>query len=227
MPSEPTPTTEAKMDATEFLTERGWATWYNPAYWVHPDTVTCQRCRDYTNWGVPMERAVEMERKGARGRVEAGCICPAPQCVECGGCGRVPTSVIVTGWEPDDMPCRSCGGAAPSAPTTDAPTVMATVDAHMLHGLERCVGAAHRLLDVYHDATVADRQDAEDAARLLAVLRGGATAPTPDPTKDAALLTEVATVRRLAQSRGYEGLYDLLGRIDRRLRQDTGGAYGE
>jgi hypothetical protein len=65
------------------------------------------------------------------------------------------------------------GGAAPSAPT---------VDAHMIHGLERCIAAAHRLLDEHHDATVADRQDAEDAERLLAVLRGGATAPTPDPT---------------------------------------------
>jgi hypothetical protein len=73
--------------------------------------------------------------------------------------------------------CPTCsgppafGGAAPSAPTTDA---------HMIHGLERCIAAAHRLLDEHHDATVADRQDAEDAARLLAVLRGGATAPTPD-----------------------------------------------
>jgi hypothetical protein len=68
-------------------------------------------------------------------------------------------------------------GAAPSAPT---------VDAHMIHGLERCIAAAHRLLDEHHDATVVDRQGAEDAARLLAVLRGGATAPTPDdpPTRE-------------------------------------------
>jgi hypothetical protein len=69
--------------------------------------------------------------------------------------------------------CPVFGGAAPSAPTTDA---------HMIHGLERCIAAAHRLLDEHHDATVVDRQDAEDAERLLAVLRGGATAPTPDPT---------------------------------------------
>jgi hypothetical protein len=75
-------------------------------------------------------------------------------------------------WEPfATVVSPELGGAAPSAPT---------VDAHMIHGLERCIAAAHRLLDEHHDATVVDRQDAEDAERLLAVLRGGATAPTPD-----------------------------------------------
>jgi hypothetical protein len=102
---------------------------------------------------------------------------PTPTCNFCRGSAKVCPDWCRGAWHPSVI-----GGAAPSAPTTDA---------HMIHGLERCIAAAHRLLDEHHDATVVDRQDAEDAERLLAVLRGGATAPTPDPTDAERMLAYV------------------------------------
>jgi len=35
----------------ECVISAGWATWYNPKYWVHTKTVKNPKCQDYTNYG--------------------------------------------------------------------------------------------------------------------------------------------------------------------------------
>lgn len=39
---------------TKFLIKRGWSTWYNPNYWVHPKTVNDTLKQDYTNYGMDL-----------------------------------------------------------------------------------------------------------------------------------------------------------------------------
>lgn len=47
----------------EFVKAHGWETYYNPAYWVHPKTVSNPRIQDYTNYGMSLDDAVVYEQK--------------------------------------------------------------------------------------------------------------------------------------------------------------------
>lgn len=49
------------MDKTAFLIDKGWSTWYNPDYWVHPKIVQDETKQDYTNYGMSLEQAYEFE----------------------------------------------------------------------------------------------------------------------------------------------------------------------
>lgn len=46
------------------LKERGWSLWYSDDYWVHPKTVRNPAAQDYTNYGMPLERAYRFETTG-------------------------------------------------------------------------------------------------------------------------------------------------------------------
>jgi hypothetical protein len=48
----------------DWLVRRGWSTWYNPEYWVHPDSVEDPAQQDYTNYGMTWEDALQYERIG-------------------------------------------------------------------------------------------------------------------------------------------------------------------
>lgn len=48
------------------LRKAGWATWYNENYWVHEKTIAEPKAQDYTNYGMPLERAYEFETTGER-----------------------------------------------------------------------------------------------------------------------------------------------------------------
>lgn len=39
------------------LHEAGWHPWYNADYWVNPKTVQNPKIQDYTNYGMPLEKA--------------------------------------------------------------------------------------------------------------------------------------------------------------------------
>jgi hypothetical protein len=45
----------------EELIARGWDTWYNPNYWVHPKTVADPTRQDFTYYGMSFEDAVKFE----------------------------------------------------------------------------------------------------------------------------------------------------------------------
>lgn len=45
------------------LISKGWDTWYNDDYWVHPKTVADPTRQDYTYYGMSFEKAVEWERE--------------------------------------------------------------------------------------------------------------------------------------------------------------------
>lgn len=45
----------------EFLKEKGWHTWYNPDYWVHPKTIKDKTRQDYTEYGLNLEDAYNFE----------------------------------------------------------------------------------------------------------------------------------------------------------------------
>jgi hypothetical protein len=47
-----------------WLIERGWSTYYNPRYWVHPKTVADPSQQDYTNYGMLIDDAVAYENIG-------------------------------------------------------------------------------------------------------------------------------------------------------------------
>lgn len=47
-----------------FLVERGWNTYYNPKYWVHPKTVANPEAQDYTDYGMSLDDAVRYEQEG-------------------------------------------------------------------------------------------------------------------------------------------------------------------
>jgi len=51
-------------DKEKFLTSKGWHTWYNPKYWVHPDCVEDKTRMDYTNYGFILDEAFEYEKIG-------------------------------------------------------------------------------------------------------------------------------------------------------------------
>lgn len=48
----------------EDLISRGWHTYYNENYWVHPDLVEDPKAQDYTNYGVCFEDACMLELAG-------------------------------------------------------------------------------------------------------------------------------------------------------------------
>ena len=48
----------------EFLRSKGWHTWYNEKYWVHPECVEDKTRMDYTNYGMTIEDAVKYEKLG-------------------------------------------------------------------------------------------------------------------------------------------------------------------
>lgn len=48
----------------KFLEERGWSTWYNPNYWVHPESVENPKAQDYTNYGMNIDDAIAYENLG-------------------------------------------------------------------------------------------------------------------------------------------------------------------
>jgi hypothetical protein len=54
-----------KYDA-DYLRRRGWATWYNENYWVHPKTVQDPKVQDFTNYGLDLEAAIAFEREKRR-----------------------------------------------------------------------------------------------------------------------------------------------------------------
>lgn len=41
-----------------FLKKRGWSTWYNENYWVHPKCVEDGTRQDYTRYGMSIESAL-------------------------------------------------------------------------------------------------------------------------------------------------------------------------
>lgn len=47
------------IDKPAFLRERGWSTWYNENYWVHPRFGG--QGRDHTNWGLGTDEAYAYE----------------------------------------------------------------------------------------------------------------------------------------------------------------------
>lgn len=50
----------------KFLESKGWHTWYNDDYWVHPKTVADRSRQDYTNYGMSRSEAVAFEKEGRR-----------------------------------------------------------------------------------------------------------------------------------------------------------------
>lgn len=51
-----------ELDKIEFLKSKGWHTYYNENYWVHPKTVQDKRIQDYTNYGMSLEQAYDFEQ---------------------------------------------------------------------------------------------------------------------------------------------------------------------
>lgn len=47
-----------------WLRSRGWHSYYNENYWVHPKTVADPKQQDYTNYGMSAEDAIAYERIG-------------------------------------------------------------------------------------------------------------------------------------------------------------------
>jgi hypothetical protein len=45
----------------QFLRKRGWATWYNDNYYVHPKVVADPSRQDYTNYGMNIDDAYRYE----------------------------------------------------------------------------------------------------------------------------------------------------------------------
>lgn len=54
----------SKTEDEAFAKERGWSTYYNPNYWVHPKTVEDPMQQDYTNYGMCIEDVVRYEAIG-------------------------------------------------------------------------------------------------------------------------------------------------------------------
>lgn len=54
----------SERDDAAWLKARGWSTYYNPNYWVHPKTVADPSQQDYTNYGMTAEDALAYERIG-------------------------------------------------------------------------------------------------------------------------------------------------------------------
>lgn len=46
----------------DFIKLRGWSTWYNEKYWVHPKVITDEKCQDYTNYGMDLNSAYCFEK---------------------------------------------------------------------------------------------------------------------------------------------------------------------
>ncbi len=51
-------------DLQNFLIEKGWHQYYNPNYWVHPDSVEDPKSQDYTDYGMNLEDALYYESIG-------------------------------------------------------------------------------------------------------------------------------------------------------------------
>ena len=45
-----------------FVQARGWNTYYNPKYWVHPKTIVDENVQDFTNYGMSLDDAVVFEQ---------------------------------------------------------------------------------------------------------------------------------------------------------------------
>lgn len=41
----------------KYIKSKGWGTWYNPNYWVNPETVSDHKCQDYTSYGMDLNSA--------------------------------------------------------------------------------------------------------------------------------------------------------------------------
>ena len=49
-------------DQEKFIKSKGWSTWYNPRYWVHPKTISDESRQDYTNYGMDLNSAYCFEK---------------------------------------------------------------------------------------------------------------------------------------------------------------------
>lgn len=49
-----------------YLRNRGWNTWYNEDYWVHPKLIHSPLSQDYTNYGMSLDKAYEWEIKRSK-----------------------------------------------------------------------------------------------------------------------------------------------------------------
>lgn len=52
---------QTREEKEKFLRSRGWETWYNPNYWVHPKTIVDKSRQDYTNYGMSLNDAMKFE----------------------------------------------------------------------------------------------------------------------------------------------------------------------
>jgi len=48
----------------KFIISKGWSTWYNPRYWVHPKTVADKSRQDFTAYGMDLNSAYCFEKLG-------------------------------------------------------------------------------------------------------------------------------------------------------------------
>jgi len=46
----------------KFVKSKGWSTWYNPKYWVHPKMIIDATRQDYTNYGMDLNSAYCFEK---------------------------------------------------------------------------------------------------------------------------------------------------------------------
>jgi len=45
-----------------YIKSKGWSTWYNEKYWVHPKTIVDDNRQDYTNYGMDLNSAYCFEK---------------------------------------------------------------------------------------------------------------------------------------------------------------------
>lgn len=46
----------------KFVKSKGWSTWYNPKYWVHPKTIEDGHYQNYTCYGMDLNSAYCFEK---------------------------------------------------------------------------------------------------------------------------------------------------------------------
>lgn len=51
-------------EKASWLRKRGWSTWYNEDYWVHPDAVENPKIQDHTDYGLTIDDAIQYECMG-------------------------------------------------------------------------------------------------------------------------------------------------------------------
>lgn len=57
---------KTQKEEIKFLESKGWHTWYNEDYWVHPIVVAGSSRQDYTNYGMPRSEAIAFEKEGRK-----------------------------------------------------------------------------------------------------------------------------------------------------------------